>query len=414
MNSLIQRSLPPLRLLLYLEWILLGLGFLTTVLTPSLHDVPASPLLSIVCIALFGLMGLKLPTQQLIYKIFYTAAEFGIMLLPLILDYKARFLPVLGTIAVIRGCQMFRLPGRIIIVGLVFMSFLGMLFSRSQNLMFAKRAAGQLKDVSDLSSTTILVLKLNTALSLGLSLIFVLLLVNALLAERQSRQELAIAHEQLRRYALRIENQATLQERNRIAREIHDSLGHTLTAQTIQLENALLFLSSSIDQTKGFLSAAKQLGYQALQEVSRSVATLRADPLRGRSLEAAIGELIRDFHSNTALKPSCTIYLTTPLSSELNIAIYRITQEALTNIAKHSTATQVTIQLQSKAGQLHLFVADDGKGFYPEQNTTGFGLQGMRERAAALGGTLHIISQPEKGCQIQAIVPVSELSLISL
>jgi signal transduction histidine kinase len=254
---------------------------------------------------------------------------------------------------------------------------------------------------------------LNNAITFALTLTFVLLLVNAVLAERRSRQELAVAHEQLRQYALRIENQATLQERNRIAREIHDSLGHALTAQTIQLENALLLLPSNVDKAIEFLQQVKQLGYQALQEVSRSVATLRADPLRGKSLENAIHNLIRDFSSATTLTPECKISLTSPVTSEVGTAIYRILQEALTNISKHSAATQVTVQLQTQAGRISLLVEDNGKGFYPEQNTTGFGLQGMRERATALGGNFNIISKQGAGCRIQVSIPILDSSMMN-
>jgi signal transduction histidine kinase len=94
-------------------------------------------------------------------------------------------------------------------------------------------------------------------------------------------------------------------------------------------------------------------------------------------------------------------------------AIYRILQEALTNISKHSVATQVTLQLHSQDRRLHLLVEDNGKGFYPEQNTTGFGLQGMRERATALGGSFHIISEPQKGCRIQVNIPIMDSSMVN-
>jgi signal transduction histidine kinase len=83
-----------------------------------------------------------------------------------------------------------------------------------------------------------------------------------------------------------------LQERNRIAREIHDALGHSLTAQSIQLENALVYLDSNREKSKGFLLAARQLSSDLLQEVRHSVTTLRSDPLQGKSLNAAIKLLI--------------------------------------------------------------------------------------------------------------------------
>ena len=123
---------------------------------------------------------------------------------------------------------------------------------------------------------------------------------------------------------MRIEDQAALQKRNRIAREIHDSLGHTLTAQSIQLENALLFCPASAEKTKGFSHEGKQLGAKALKEVRQSISTLRADPLQGRSLQAAIAALIQDFYRLTNIQPNSTIYLTYPVSMEVSIDKIRL------------------------------------------------------------------------------------------
>ncbi|KAF3885232.1 MULTISPECIES: sensor histidine kinase [Nostocales] len=406
------RSLPPLRLMLYLEWLLLGMSTLTALLLPPIYPLQTSPWLTVLIIVVFGVMGLRLPTHKFTHKVVYTAVVLGIVFLPAVVSNYIRFIPMLGLIAVIRSCQMFKLWGRLIVAGLVYVSYLYIIIIRSQSMIFVRIPIGQPKPIAEQIATNTANLILNNAISFALTLAFVVLLVNAVLSERRSRQELAIAHEQLRQYALRIENQATLQERNRIAREIHDSLGHALTAQTIQLENALLLLPSNTDRAVEFLREAKQLAYQALQEVSRSVATLRADPLRGKSLESAISNLIQDFRNRTHLTPNWKVSLTSPLTSEVSITIYRILQEALTNISKHSAATQVTIQLQSQAGQLNLLVEDNGKGFNPKQNTTGFGLQGMRERAAALGGTFYIFSEPGKGCRIQVVIPVINSSVM--
>ena len=413
MNSYISRSLPSLRLLLYLEWLLLGMSLLAGFLIPPIYPSQPSPWLTVLSIVAFGVMGLRLPTRSFSHKVMYTAVELGIVLLPAFTNSHLRFAPLLGLIAVIRSCQMFNLQGRLIVASLVYVSYLYIVFLRSRTTVLFRMHVGEGRPFPEQIATNTANLLLNNAISFALTLTFVLLLVNAVLSERRSRQELAIAHEQLRQYALRIENQATLQERNRIAREIHDSLGHALTAQTIQLENALLLLPSNVDKATDFLKQAKQLAYQALQEVSRSVATLRADPLRGKSLENAINNLIRDFSSATTLTPDCKISLAHPVTPEVGTAIYRILQEALTNISKHSVATQVTLQLHSQDRRLHLLVEDNGKGFYPEQNTTGFGLQGMRERATALGGSFHIISEPQKGCRIQVNIPIMDSSMVN-
>lgn len=376
-------------------------------------------------------MGLGLPAGKLLAKVLYTSLEFGLILFAAIAGgWGIRFFPALYLVLVIRSCLIFRPTGRLIVAGLAFMSFLLMLLLKIQ-LVHSPPLLGLLPEPAlQIDPTTlprgepfrsriqpeevrfvVVRLILSAALLFGLVLTFVLMLINTLLTERQSREKLAIAHDKLRNYALRIENQAALQERNRIAREIHDSLGHLLTAQSIQLENAITLWQSNTQKAQTFLTEAKHLGSNALQEVRQSIATLRSDPLKGQSLESAIARLVKDFQRTTNIVPDCTINLGHPLSTEVSTATYRIVQEALTNIYKHSAATQVTIRLQANTEVLFLLVEDNGTGFNPDQNTTGFGLQGMRERTAALGGQLNIISQPGAGCRITAYIPWSKLPL---
>lgn len=396
------RSKPdrPFRLLLYLEWLLLSLSLTHAVLPLPNRELGQASLLTILCVIGFGLMGLRLPTRRLSFKLLYTALEFGIFLLPMSLDQRIRllpFTPFLGIIILIRSCQMFSLPGRLTVAGLVYVAFALDLFGRDL-------PRNDRPPVFDESG--VLLLKLNIILSIGLLLVFVLLLVNSLLTERQSRQQLTIAHEKLRRYALRIEDQATLQERNRIAREIHDSLGHSLTAQSIQLENALLFCSNDAKRAQVHLLLAQELGAKALQEVRQSVSALRSNPLRGKTLKTALAHVIDEFRSMTGIVPDCSIELLATVPPEVSTALYRIVQEALTNICKHSAATRVSIELQEKMGAIVLRIADDGRGFNPELNTSGFGIQGMRERTLALGGQFDLVSQPGQGCLVEVIVPM--------
>lgn len=445
MNRLIQFQTHPFRLLLYLEWILLGITVLTEFpladapLPPLLPAdfVPRSSLLTILSIVTFGVMGLRLPKGKLLSRILYTGLGFGLVLLAAVGGGRGvYFFPSLLLILVIRSCLIFGLTGRLIVAGLAFIAFFLTMFLPVRDIHFVSGAALApnlsipmsglppnavpppppkilfRRPISeDQVRTLVLNLTLNSALLFGLVLVFVLLLVNAVLAERQSRQKLAIANDQLRDYALRIEDQATLQERNRIAREIHDSLGHSLTAQSIQLENASMFLRSNVDKAQAFLTEAKRLGAGALREVRQSVATLRSDPLQGQSLEEAIAFLVKDFRQTSGIVPDCTIHLLFPLPAEVNIAIYRIVQEALTNIYKHSAATQVTIHLQAQPEALYLLVEDNGRGFNPNQNTTGFGLQGMRERTLAVGGEFEINSAPAAGCRIILNFPLPRHTL---
>lgn len=252
-----------------------------------------------------------------------------------------------------------------------------------------------------------LTIKLSSTLSFGLALVLVMLLINALLEERQSRVKLTIALDQLRQYSLRIEDQSALQERNRIAREIHDSLGHTLTAQSIQLDSALLLRNSNPNEASVFLQEAKQLCKQALQEVRQSVATLRTDPLQGKSLEHLVESLIQEFRATTAIEPTYMVSLMQPLPHEVIAAYYRVLQEALTNIIRHSVASEVILRLVTRDRLLHLQIQDNGKGFNPDLNSTGFGIQGMKERISALGGQFNLSSSPGQGCLIDVKVLLS-------
>jgi signal transduction histidine kinase len=410
MRNFSSQSLPPLRLLLYLEWILLAVAILSSIALPPIYATRAPLWTNSLYMLAFGLMGLRLPSQSLGAKLLYTAAEFGFMLLPMVTEYRIRFIPVLGLVIALRSCQMFGLSGRLWTAGLVFMTYLSTLFLRVQ-APIPRRFPGPHR-LPHRPPFNPLGFALNNIVLLGLALTFILLLVNALLAERKNRQDLAIAHERLRRYALQIENQATLQERNRIAREIHDSLGHSLTAQSIQLENALMYLPTQPDKTRTFLTEARSLGAQALHEVRRSVAALRSNPLQRQSLSEGLLTLFDDFQRRSGINLEHEIEMEPALTGDIGATIYRIVQEALMNISKHSQASQVWVQLHVQPTALILTIQDNGRGFNPTQNTTGFGLQGMRERAATLGGTCQINSEPGQGCQIKVTIPHMALTAI--
>ncbi|HEY9699514.1 MAG TPA: sensor histidine kinase [Trichocoleus sp.] len=394
------------RLLLYLEWILLGITLLGAIRPAPHREISEATLpLTLLTLLAFGAMGFKLPMERTRDKVLYTAIEFGLLFFTFLLDGRTISFPLLGLIIVIRSCLIFAQTNRVIVAGLVLATFLLMLFQRVPEPRRPHRVPPILPS-PDSFAHTILSLRLNVAITFGLTLLFTLLLVNALLAERESRKKLLIANDQLRQYALRIQDQATLQERNRIAREIHDALGHVLTAQSIQLENAMLFLPAGSEKTKSFLQEAKQLGSRALQEVRRSISTLRANPLQGQSLTTAIDKAVQDFYQTTGIQPKYQIQLSHPISVDISTTLYRIIQESLTNIWKHSQATQVHIHLEEQAETIQLRIEDNGQGFDPTQNTTGFGLQGMRERSIALGGKFALFSQPQQGCQILVSVPL--------
>ena len=219
---------------------------------------------------------------------------------------------------------------------------------------------------------------------------------------QHTEAELRRSLDQERSLNQRIEEMAAIGERNRIARDIHDSLGHSLVALNVQMETALTLWEVDNQRARSLLAEAKQLGSEALQAVRESVSAIRADPLQGQLLEAAIVNLTEEFYHLTDVLPECQIDLSHPLSNSVNQVIYRIIQEGLTNICKHAEATIVQIQIQTTAEGLSLTLQDNGKGFQTEQLRSGYGLQGMQERSTAMGGRLEIVSEPGAGCQITA------------
>jgi signal transduction histidine kinase len=343
---------------------------------------------------------LRLPSDRQFDQVLYTSLEILLIVLTTLTGSRAlRIFPFLHLILVTRSCLIFQLPGRLVVTGLSFTLFLWTLMPLTRRIL--QRLPSKI-----LTQEPIRFLPLGYVFLFGLCLVFVLLLISAVRAERQSREKLMLANEQLRQYALRIENQATLQERNRIARDIHDSLGHSLTALNLQLETALKLWQSNPTKAQAFLERSKQLGSMALSEVRQSVSALRADPLQGRPLEEAIAALAEEVQRSTGILPTCSMVLGHPLPTEINTALYRIVQEALTNICKYASATVIKIKLKATLTDLRLTIEDNGRGFNLDKNTTGFGLQSMRERTLALGGQFKIDSAPSCGCRITADIPL--------
>lgn len=409
----------PVQLLLYVEWVLLGIAILATLtfgMHPRHHLVNHPPLFNfgaVVAIAFLGLAGLKLPFGSSWIKLIYILGGFSLSWLAVFLAGKGeRVFPALLLVVVIRACLLFPWRGRISVAVLAYFSFLALQLMSLMRFNFFGIPLGRplprvLRRLPPEEVRGVLIgFVFNSTLLFGLVVAFVLLLVSAILAEHESRKKLVAAHRRLREYAINIENQATLQERNRIAREIHDSVGHYLTAQSIQLENTALFLEQEPNKAQSHLAKARSLGTEALANIRASVATLRKDPIQERSLETITKQLITDFRLNTNITVYSEIDVGTNPPQEVTIALYRIMQEAMTNITKHSQAKHVELHLQKTSRKISLLLQDDGHGFNPIDNTTGFGLQGMQERTAALNGNLQINSQPGAGCQLKVEIPL--------
>ncbi|VEP12521.1 Histidine kinase [Hyella patelloides LEGE 07179] len=412
----------PFGLFLWLEWILLGSALLVELPSNYIGAEYSNPnlsvalkfTLSLLCMLLLGAMGLKLPKKKNFHKWLYFSTQITLIWLPVISSNQYDFLSLFSyLIVVIRNGLIFKQRQCWLANILLFLSFIPSLTFFDSFSEFQATISRYQTVTFDDYQWLIIVGAISNLILYALCIIIFWVLVHVLLREYKSQQQLAIAREQLRQYALKAEDRATVHERNRIAREIHDSVGHVLTAQTIQLNNAIAFWNSEPTKAYQFLTEAKELVATALKEIRYSVSTLRADPLAEKSLKTAISELFQEFSSRTGIVPHYNINLTYSLAEETKLTVYRILQEALTNIAKHSEATAVIVELQTFPEHLYLLIEDNGKGFYPEQNTTGFGLQGMQERVTALKGNIKIASDLKQGCNITITIPYQTLLLIN-
>ncbi|WP_445638192.1 histidine kinase [Nostoc sp. DSM 114161] len=383
----------PFRFLLYTEWVMLTCcGSLAVIEGVENRSIPVQHVLILV---LLGLMGLRLPSGHLWLKVVYTAIAIILIFSGTVLGYL-HILPTLYLIVLIRSCFLFGARGRLIVAGLCFILFL---VHQAQYLQTVVQVVpmGQ--------QQRFWMHQLAEMLMFALGLFLVLQLVNILLVEQKTRKQLTVAHEQLQQYALQIEDLAAVQERNRIAREIHDSLGHALTALNVQIQTAIRLWSVNPVSAESFLTQAQRLGEMAMKEVRQSVRALRED-LPDRPLEDAIASLVEDFRQGTGLSPSTKINLGVIVPLPVVRTVYRIVQEALTNICKYAQATEVKIEIVSSNDTINLRIEDNGKGFDLNDKITGFGIQGMRERVAALEGYFHLETQPGCGCRITVELPL--------
>jgi two-component system NarL family sensor kinase len=201
-----------------------------------------------------------------------------------------------------------------------------------------------------------------------------------------------------------------MEERYRLAREIHDTLAQNLAAITLQMEMAdALFERDAVkEEIWPSVRKALELSRSGLQEARRSVLDLRAVPLEGRSLAQALESLLDEFREKTGVSVRArTVGAGQPLSVRLEVGLYRIAQEALANIEKHARASQVDLALVVTPESLELIVEDNGHGFRVEAIPEGsYGLVGINERVHLMGGQLHLQSAPEKGTQLKVTIPL--------
>jgi signal transduction histidine kinase len=249
-------------------------------------------------------------------------------------------------------------------------------------------------------------------LTAGTAILFVAVFAQLRLNEQEAREraeqlmaELEEANVQLAAYATQAEELAMTQERNRLAREIHDNLGHTLTIVNVQIEAAKVVMDSDPDRALDAMNKAQELTQRGLNRVRESVAALRESPISNRPLAEAIASLVKEAQSTGLVTEFKVTGEPQPLENKVALALYRAAQEGLTNVCRHARASRVDVLLDFQPSEVRLEVRDNGVG--AAETTGGFGLLGIRERVQLLGGRLEINTGTGKGFCLAASVPTS-------
>ncbi len=230
------------------------------------------------------------------------------------------------------------------------------------------------------------------------------------LAQDTSEDELGQVARQLNRMAEQLQNLlearqvlATLEERNRLARDLHDSVKQQIFAVSMQIGATKVLLKRDIDAAEGRLNEAERLVHQAQQELTSLIRELRPVALEGKGLVAALREQATEWSQQTHIVANLRVEGTQPLPLTVEEALFRVAQEALANVARHSKATLVQMILTITADTVTLSIADNGQGFdTTRQGHLGVGLLSMQERMKALGGDVQVESTPGKGTRVVA------------
>ncbi len=197
---------------------------------------------------------------------------------------------------------------------------------------------------------------------------------------------------------------AVSEERNRLALELHDSVKQQAFAASANLAAARAWLARDAGEADHRLAEAEQLLDGLRQELAALILDLRPPALDGRSLPDALHAFAADWSRQTGLAVDVQVVGDTRVGPAVELALLRIVQESLANSLRHSGATHVGVTL-TLADPVTLIIVDDGRGFKPAEASQGIGLQSMRERVTALGGTLDIDSAPQSGTRLSAQIP---------
>lgn len=242
-------------------------------------------------------------------------------------------------------------------------------------------------------------------------LVFITVFTQSAVNEERARAEverlvgeLTAANQQLRAYAVQVEELAITKERNRLAREIHDGLGHYLTTVHMQVQASKAIMSKDPQKATEALDKALDMTHQALADVRRSVAALRSPTMLDMTLPEMISELVKNVDAGIMKTDYQVRGEPRDLSPQARLTLYRSAQEALNNSLKHSQATELSVVLDYQSpDEVFLRVEDNGMG--TDQMDGGFGLIGMKERVHLLNGEIQFQSAVGQGFKVEIRLP---------
>lgn len=221
---------------------------------------------------------------------------------------------------------------------------------------------------------------------------------------RLLNEKLEEANQRLRAYAIEAEQIAETRERNRLAREIHDTLGHSLTGIVAGLDACTMTIDVAPELTKQQLQKIRDTAKKGITDVRRSVKKLRPDDLEKLPFQEALKQMTKDYSDSSGMEITFDIFSWSDnLRQDQEDVIYRVIQECLTNANRHGHATKVKITIGGSEKYLIIVIADNGEGC--ENVEQGFGLKHMRERLELLHGTVHYWS--DAGFIVEAMIPLN-------
>lgn len=235
----------------------------------------------------------------------------------------------------------------------------------------------------------------------------------ALLHEKASRTRAEQLLVELKESQSQLEELAATRERNRLARDIHDSLGHYLTVINIQLSKAKAFRHKNPDAAEQAIDNAKRLANEALEDVRASVSSLRTGQ-ELFSLQKSLPLLVANLQSERLAIDLEMSGNESGVSKQYLMILYRVAQEGLTNVQRHSGSNWARVCLKFTTHQVQLTIEDKGKGFEVQDlllttpGSGGYGLFGLRERVQTVGGQFEVISQPGNGTWLSATIVLSD------